>query len=370
MKIAFVTGGGDCAGINSAISRAILHGANKYNDTFVGIKKAFEGLAADNINDYLVELTPDDALDIFDEPSTILGSSRFAPFKEENKSWAADKMLNNLKKIGVDAIIATGGNDTVASAMGMHDINFPTIAIPKSIDNDISGTDWMLGAHTAIDFAVQAFKSTSISADTHARISVNEVMGRKAGWLAFFSGVASGADIILVPEKSFTLASLVERVKQINDEKGFANLVVSEGANFSQDDPIFKSAVAEDATDQILKAMLSEEPEIDPHGNTKLGGAGIIIQRLLVKELGVGLSHVRQSNIGFGLRGLRPNAFDINIGQRFGRHASELLHSGNSGLMVGIRGMKIINLPMIDALPQYTLDAMDDQELKDLGVFF
>lgn len=370
MKIAFVTGGGDCAGINSAIARAVLHGAAKYGDTFVGVKKAFEGLAAENINDYLIELRPADALNIFDSPSTILGSSRFAPFSEKNNSWAADKILNNLDKIGVDAIIATGGNDTVNSALGVHKINFPIIAIPKSIDNDISGTDWMLGAHTAIDFATQVFKSTSISAETHARISVNEVMGRKAGWLAFFSGMASGADLILVPEKSFALQDLVDRVKSLNDKNEYVNIVVSEGVNFSQDDPLFKKAIQSDAKDGVLRAMLSEKPEVDPHGNTKLGGAGIIIQRILANELGVSLSRVRQSNVGFGLRGLRPNAFDINLGQRFGRKASDLLHQGTSGLMVGIRGMDIISLPMVDALPQFTLDSLDDQELLDLGVFF
>ncbi len=370
MKIAFVTGGGDCAGINSAIARAILQGETKYKNTYVGVKKAFEGLAADHVEDYVVELNSSDALKIFDTPSTILGSSRFAPFSEKNKSWAPDKMSSNLKKLGVDAIIATGGNDTVNTALGVHNINFPVIAIPKSIDNDISGTDWMLGAHTAIDFAVRSFKSTSVSAETHARISVNEVMGRKAGWLAFYAGTGSGADIILVPEKKFSLTGLVQKVKELNDKKGYVNIVVSEGINFNQRDPLFKEAVADNAADNILKAMLSEQPEIDPHGNMKLGGAGIIIQRFLAQGLGVGLSRVRQSNIGFALRGLSPNAFDINLGQRFGRQAVNLLQGNKSGLMVGIKGMLIVTVPMKDALPQYTLDAMNEDELRDLGVFF
>ena len=124
------------------------------------------------------------------------------------------------------------------------------------------------------------------------------------------------------------------------------------------------------AKDNILKAMLSEEPEFDPHGNIKLGGAGLIIQRILAQGLDLGLSRVRQSNVGFALRGLSPNAFDINLGQRFGRKAIELLHNGDSGLMVGIKGLNIVEVPMADALPQFTLNSMDDQELKDLGVFF
>ncbi len=370
MKIAFVTGGGDCAGINSALARAILHGARKYNDTFVGVRKAFEGLAAENIQDYLLELNTKDAFEIFDSPSTVLGSSRYAPFSEKNKNHAPPKILDNLKKLGVDAIIATGGNDTISSALGVHKIDFPVIAIPKSIDNDISETDWMLGASTAIDFAVKAFRSTSVSADTHARISINEVMGRQAGWLAFFSGVASGADITLVPEKGFSLQALVAKVREINDKKGFANLVVSEGTRFNADDPVFQKAASESSADKILYAMLNEKPEFDPHGNIKLGGVGMILQHLLAMELGVSLSRVRQSNLGFALRGLRPNAFDINLGQRFGRKAVELLHRGETGLMVGIRGMEITKVPMADALPQFTLDAMDEEELRDLGVFF
>jgi len=370
VKIAFLTGGGDCAGINSAIARAIIQGAGKYNDTFIGVKKAFEGLAADEVEDSVLPLDANDALRIFDSPSTILGSSRFAPFSDKNKSWAPDKMLRNLNKLGVDAIIATGGNDTVSTALGMHKIKFPIVAIPKSIDNDISCTDWMLGAHTAIDFAVKAFKSTSVSAETHARMSVNEVMGRKAGWLAFFAGVGSGADIILVPEKNFSLSALMTRVRELNDKRGYVNLVVSEGVNFNQSDPIFKKAVAANSADDTLRAMLTEQPEIDPHGNMKLGGVGIIIQRFIAQELGVGLSRVRQSNVGFSLRGLAPNAFDINLGQRFGRSAVNLLHEKKSGLMVGVRGMEIITVPMADALPQFTLNAINDEELRDLGVFF
>ena len=159
-------------------------------------------------------------------------------------------------------------------------------------------------------------------------------------------------------------------MKQLNDKNGHVNIVVSEGTNFNQSDPLFKEAVADKTADNILKAMLTEQPEIDPHGNMKLGGAGIIIQRFLALGLGVGLSRVRQSNIGFTLRGLPPNAFDINLGQRFGRAAVNLLHENKSGLMVGIRGMEIVTMPIKDALPQYTLDAMNEDELRDLGVFF
>ncbi|MDZ7723320.1 MAG: 6-phosphofructokinase [candidate division KSB1 bacterium] len=370
MKIAFVTGGGDCAGINSALARAVLHGAGQYGDTFVGIQKAFEGLAADDISAYAVDLTPQKALEFFDAPSTILGSSRFAPYNNASSGAAADKIKENLKKIGVDAIMATGGNDTVLSALGAHESGVQVIAVPKSIDNDISGTDWMLGAHTAIDAAARAFKSASVSAKTHSRISINEVMGRKAGWLAFFSGTASGADFILVPEKTFQLQSLIQDVKQRFDQQGYVNIVASEGMNINPNDPVYKQAVSDNADDLVLKAMLTEKPETDPHGNIKLGGIGMILQRILVGGMNVKMSLVRQSNVGFTLRGLHPNAYDVNLGQRFGRKAVELLHAGESGYMVGVHGMNIRTVPMKEALPQFTLNAMDEDELVSLGVYF
>ncbi len=167
MKIAFVTGGGDCAGINAAIARSILHGINKHGAEFVGVEKAFEGLSSDSINEYLIPLSTHDAARMLDAPSTILGSSRFAPFKGKNRTWAPHRIKENLDQKGIDAIIATGGNDTIGSALDMHEFGIPIIAIPKSIDNDISGTDWMLGANTAIDFAVAAFRSAAVSAETH-----------------------------------------------------------------------------------------------------------------------------------------------------------------------------------------------------------
>jgi len=370
MKIAFLTGGGDSAGINAALAQAILSGTRKHGATFIGIKKAFEGLTADNVEDYCLELGEGLAKKIFNTPSTILGSSRFAPFSEKNRTWAPEKIRANCRRLGIDAIIATGGNDTIKTSLGVHDLGIPVIAVPKSIDNDISCTDWMLGANTAVEFATKAFTSAAVSAETHARLSINEVMGREAGWLAFLTGVGTCADLILVPEKNFSLDALVERVARIKKEKGFVNIIVSEGIRLNREDPLLHRALAPDAKDQVLKAMLSEEPDFDPHGNMSLGGAGIIIQRLLSLGLGCRLSNIRQSNIGFALRGLAPNAFDINLGQRFGRKAMDLLSQGESGLMTAIHSRNIIAVPIADALPQNNLNGVDEDELKDFGVFF
>jgi ATP-dependent phosphofructokinase / diphosphate-dependent phosphofructokinase len=370
MNIAFITGGGDSAGINSAIARSILHGTTRYNDTFIGIEKAFEGLSSREIGKFIRPLGGENAASIFDSPSTILGSSRFAPFGEKNRSWAPGTIIENCRSRGIDAIIATGGNDTLSSALGVHGLGIPIIAVPKSIDNDISGTDWMLGANTAVDFAVKAFRSTAVSAETHARINVNEIMGRSAGWLAYLVGIGSGADVILVPEKSFTMDGLVARVGEIFERKGFVNIIAAEGTGFRLDDPLVARYAGAESPDRILAAMLAEKPEYDPHGNVKLGGAGMVLQRLLAHGMGLPLSSIRHSNIGFALRGLQPNAFDINLGQRFGRKAIDILHEGRSGLMTGIRGNAIVSVPLAEALPQCTLDTVDEAELRDFGVFF
>ncbi len=193
---------------------------------------------------------------------------------------------------------------------------------------------------------------------------------RRAGWLAYLTGISTKAALITVPDKAFSLHALVDRVKQLQDQNQFVNIVVSEGINFNQEDPLFKKALRPESEDQVLRAMLSVKPEYDEHGNIKLGGVGVIIQRILAMGLECSLSAIRQSNIGFSLRGLTPNAFDIILGQRFGHQAMELLMDRQSGIMVGIRGKEIVSVPMKEALPQYTLDALSNEELDAFGVFF
>lgn len=367
-KVAFMTGGGDCAGINSFIAACVKQGITKYNAEFVGIKKAFEGACSDRIEDHLVplDLTAVDGLEA--KPSTILESSRFNPFSKENvEKGFPQKLLANLQKIGVDAVLATGGNDTIKSGMGLNNLNFPVISAPKSIDNDVSGTDTMLGYKTAIAFGATAVRSTAESAKTHRRISLVEVMGREAGWLTLEMGIAAGADIILIPEKPIDLGKLCERIAEINKKQQYVNIVVAEGVRFRQDDPVLLKAKAESP---VVKALVEEDLGIDSHGNPKLGGVGQILRRVIKVQLGLKkLEDVRATDLGFTLRGLPPIADDIVLGTRFGVTAVDLLFNGVSGKMVGLQGSKIVTVNFPDALVQKQVD-WSDSDLQSVGVVF
>jgi 6-phosphofructokinase len=366
-KIAFMTGGGDCAGINAFIAACVRQGITKYQAEFVGIKKAFEGACSDRIEDHLVplDLAAINGLEV--KPSTILESSRFNPFSKENTEQGyPQKLLANLKKIGVDAVLATGGNDTIKSGMGLNNLNFPVISAPKSIDNDVSGTDTMLGFKSATAFGATAVRSTVESARTHRRISIVEIMGREAGWLTLEIGMAAGADIILIPEKPVDLKKLCDRIGMINSRQKYVNIVVAEGVRFHQDDPVLLKLKSESP---VVKALVEEDLGIDSHGNPKLGGVGQILRRIIRVQLGLKkLEDVRATDLGFTLRGLTPVADDIVLGTRFGITAVDLLFSGISGKMVGLQGNKIATVEFPDALVQKKVN-WSDADLLSAGVF-
>lgn len=366
-KIAFVTGGGDCAGINAFIAAAVRRGMEGYGAEFVGIRKAFEGATSDRIEEHLIPLGKDEIVGLENQPSTILASSRFNPFSDENRSRNyPQKLLDNLKKIGVDAVLATGGNDTIKSAMGLAEMGFPVVAAPKSIDNDVSGTDIMLGFKTAVAFGAAAFRSTVASARTHRRISLVEIMGREAGWLALEIGLAGGADLILIPERPVDLEDLMGRIHEIYRRQGYVNIAVAEGTKMRADDPVLLEARAEIP---VVKALLEEDLGRDAHGNPKLGGIGQILRRIICRQLGLKkIENVRATDLGFTLRGLPPVADDVILGTRFGYAAVDYLFAGVTGKMTGLQGTRIVPVPFADALVQKTVD-WPEQELKNAGVY-
>lgn len=365
-KIGFMTGGGDCAGINAFLAACIRHGSAEYGLEFVGIRRAFEGACADRIEDFLLPLTAADAVGLEKEPSTILESSRLFPWSEVNKAAGLpDKLRANLEKAGIDAVLATGGNDTIKSTKYLAEMGIPAIAAPKSIDNDVSGTDTMLGFKTAVAFGAQAVRSTVESAKTHRRISLVEIMGREAGWLALESGIGGGADMILIPEKPLDLGRVCARIAEIKKRQGYANIVVAEGARLLPTDPVLQ-AVRE--KDPVVLALTGEDLGKDAHGNPKLGGVGQILRRIIRHQLGLKkIEDVRATDLGFTLRGLAPVADDVILGTRFGYAAVDLLMSGQSGFIVGLQGTKIVRVPFETALVQKTVD-WSEQELRNAGV--
>ncbi|HEX2955144.1 MAG TPA: ATP-dependent 6-phosphofructokinase [Bacillota bacterium] len=365
-KIAFMTGGGDCAGINAFIAAAVRQGSFGHQAEFVGIRKAYEGAVSDNIEEHLLPLHVDEIVGLENKPSTILESSRFNPFSADNVAKGyPQKLLANLSKIGVDAILSTGGNDTVKSGMNLSKMGFPIICAPKSIDNDVSGTDTMLGYKSAISFGATAVKSTVETARTHRRISLVEIMGREAGWLTLEIGIAAGVDLIVIPEYPLDLAKFCASVKEIYERKHYVNIVLAEGAKFRRDDPILLKAENESP---VVKALIEEDLGSDSHGNPKLGGVGQILRRVIRHQLGLKkIEDVRATDLGFTLRGLEPVADDVVLGTRFGVRAVEDLFRGESGFMLGIQGGCIKKVPFEEALKQKTVD-WPTEELKSLGV--
>jgi len=367
-KIALITGGGDCPGINAFLASTVRRGNSAYNAEFVGVKNAFGGLAADDPEQYLLPLKTEDVIGLENQSSTILESSRFNPFTDANIARGyPQKILNNLDRLGVEGILGTGGNDTILCAQHLANMDFPIVMAPKSIDNDVSGTDVMLGFRTAIYFGAQAARSTADSARAHRRISLVEVMGRHAGWLALEIGVASGADLITIPERPVDLAEYCAEVKRIYRKYSCANLVVAEGTSISYNDPVIVRAKKES---EVVRSLLEEAPELDAFGNPKLGGISQILRRILKIELGLEkIEEVRSTDLGFTLRGLTPLADDIILGIRFGIKAADiLLGEERSGVMVGIHGLEIKDVPFEQALKPKIVNR-PDKELEALGVF-
>jgi len=367
-RIGFMTGGGDCAGINAFLAACIRRGSGGYGLEFVGIRRAFEGACADRIEDFLMPLTAREAVGLEKEPSTILESSRLFPWSEANKAAGLpDKLLANLRKAGIEAILATGGNDTIKSTKHLSEMGIPAIAAPKSIDNDVSGTDTMLGYKTAIAFGAAAVRSTAESARTHRRISLVEIMGREAGWLALEIGIAGGADVVLIPEKPLDLTRVCARIAGLNKKQSYVNIVVAEGARLLPFDPVLQSSREKDP---VVMALTGEDLGKDAHGNPKLGGVVQILRRIIKHQLGLKkLEDVRATDLGFSLRGLAPAADDIVLGTRFGYAAVDLLMAGQSGFMVGLQGTKIAKVPFEQALVQKTVD-WSEQELRNAGVMW
>jgi len=367
-KFALITGGGDCPGINAFLASVVRRGNKEYGAEFVGIRNAFAGLAADNLEDYLVPLDTDRVVGLENRSSTILESSRFNPFTEKNiEKGYPEKILHNLDKLGIDGILGTGGNDTILSALRFESRGLPTVMAPKSIDNDVSGTDVMLGFRTAIAFGAQAARSTADSAKAHRRISLVEVMGRQAGWLALEIGAASGADVITIPECPVDLGEFCSEVERIYKENSYVNIVVAEGTSIPYNDPVIENAKKKS---DLVRCLMEETPELDAFGNPKLGGVSQILRRVLRLELGLKkIEEVRTTDLGFTLRGLAPSADDIILGIRFGIRAADiLLDEKRSGFMVGIHGLEIREVSYEYALKPKTVNR-SNRELKALGVF-
>ena len=327
--IGVLTGGGDCPGLNAVI-RAVVKASNKYNYSVLGIRNGWKGIIEGEVE----PLTDFSVTGILPKGGTIIGTSRTNPFNNEDH---VQHMLANIKKFGIHALVVIGGDDTLSVAARLHEIHIPVIGIPKTIDNDISCTDYTFGFDTAVSIVTDAIDRLHTTAESHHRIMILEVMGRHAGWIATVSGIAGGADQILIPEVPFDIEEVCEGLRsRYNRGKKFSIVVVAEGAK------------PKNMTDFVTSSGRKDE-----FGHEQLGGIGQILGREIEKRIN---AETRVTVLGHVQRGGSPTAHDRVLATRYGVTAVEELHKGNYGVMVALHGDRIVTVPITDAIHQKTVD--------------
>jgi len=326
-----LTGGGDCPGLNAVI-RAVERAGIKYEFETLGIRNGWQGLIDGDVE----PLTDYSVSGILPKGGTILGTSRTNPFK---KTSDFQKIKSNIKKYGIHALIVIGGDGTLSAARDMAKQGISVVGIPKTIDNDICGTDMTFGFDTAVSTVTEAIDRLHTTAESHHRIIVVEVMGRNVGWIAVMAGIAGGADEILIPEVHFTMDGVCKKLQDRYDAgKKFSIVVIAEGAH-----------------EKDLGLPSVPENERDECGHAKFIGVGNILGRELERRLGI---ETRVTILGHVQRGGSPTAFDRILATRFGVAAVQLVHAGEFGKMVALQGNRIISIPLESAVNQ--LKKVDD----------
>lgn len=343
--VGILTGGGDCPGLNAVIRAAVRKGITNYNYRFKGIQKGWKGMMDCDWE----PLSLDEISGILPKGGTILGTSRTNPFKQED---GGDIVIENMRRMKLDALIAIGGEDTLGVANKLHSLDVPVIGVPKTIDNDLSGTDYTFGFDTAVNIVTEAIDRIHTTAESHNRVMVIEVMGRHSGWIALHAGLAGGADMILIPEQKYTVEEIIDTIEKRHARgKDFSIVVVSEGV-----------VIQEKGQDG---EFIVQESGLDDFGHVKLGGVGQLVCDEVEKRTGF---EARVTVLGHLQRGGTPTAFDRVLGTRFGIAAIDLVNDGKSGQMVSLQGNEIVPIPLSEAVD--TLKIVDQKFYDIARVFF
>ncbi len=339
MKIGILTGGGDCPGLNPVI-RAVVRKADNSGDEVLGIKYGWKGLLEKDV----LPLDQFSVSGILHKGGTMLGTSRTNPYKQDNGS----KILHeNFKELGLDALIAVGGEDTLGVANKLYEEGLNIVGVPKTIDNDLSATDFTFGFDTAVNTVMDCIDRLHTTAESHNRVMVVEVMGRHAGWIAGYSGIAGGADYILIPEIPTDIDDVCNSLKERHRKgKKFSIVVVSEGATLTNN------------------ALFTQEKKLDPFGHVRLGGIGQALGGLIEEKTGF---ETRVTVLGHIQRGGSPTAFDRILGTRYGVKAYDLVKQEKFGTMTALRGTKITSVSLNEATTK--LKTMD-MEFYDIAKIF
>ncbi|MDD5665128.1 MAG: ATP-dependent 6-phosphofructokinase [Candidatus Omnitrophica bacterium] len=324
-KIGILTGGGDCPGLNPVIRAAVRKGLLEGYE-FLGIKDGWKGL----VENMTMPLDINVVSGILHKGGTILGTSRTNPYKKEG---GLQRVKDNFKKMGLSALIAIGGEDTLGVASKLVDDGLTNIVgVPKTIDNDLSSTDYTFGFDTALNIVTECIDRLHSTAESHHRVIVVEVMGRHAGWIAVEAGIAGGADVTLIPEVPINIEEVCNTVtKRHSRGKNFSIVVVAEGAQFAD------------------KGMVLQEQKLDAFGHVRLGGIGEALAGEIEKRTGF---ETRVSVLGHIQRGGAPTAFDRVLATRLGIKAVELIKGKKFGRMVALQGIKVVDVPLKDAVKE------------------
>ena len=341
MRVGILTGGGDCPGLNAVIRAVVRKGERHYGDQLLGFRDGWKGV----IEGLTMPLDVERCRGILPRGGTILGSSRTNPYKVDG---GAERVKETLETFGVDALVAIGGEDTLGVAHKLSNDGVQVVGVPKTIDNDLSATEVTFGFHTAVQVATDAIDRLHTTAESHDRVLVCEVMGRHAGWIATYAGIAGGAAEVLVPEEEFDIDEVCGFLKHRHEAGRYASIVV----------------VAEGAKPKEGTLAL-QSGETDAFGHVRLGGIGQLLAEEIEKRTGF---ETRVTVLGHIQRGGTPTAFDRVLATRFGLHAIDAIHDGDFGKMVALNGTDIARVDLSAATDE--LKTVPVERYNESEVFF
>jgi ATP-dependent phosphofructokinase / diphosphate-dependent phosphofructokinase len=341
MRIGVLTGGGDCPGLNAVIRAVVRKGIDGYGDQLVGFRDGWRGV----LDDAFDELTIESTRGILPRGGTILGSSRTNPTKREGGVEAVEATLERHR---LDGLIAIGGEDTLGAANRLREAGVNVIGVPKTIDNDLGATDQTFGFDTALQVATEAIDRLHTTAESHHRILVVEVMGRNAGWIALHSGIAGGADVILIPEIPFDIEEVCRLIGRRHGRGRYFSIVVAA-----------EGAIPKEGT------MSVSTGELDEFGHPRLGGIGQVLEKEIEARTGF---ETRATVLGHVQRGGTPTAFDRVLATRLGLAAVEAAHAGRWGTMTALRSTEIQLVELADAVAE--VRRVPVSEYESFGVLF
>jgi 6-phosphofructokinase 1 len=325
MRIGVLTGGGDCPGLNAVIRAVVVTGHSVHGDETVGFIDGWRGV----MEGRTLALDPDGCEGLLAQGGTVLGTSRTNPFATD---YGPERVLATLSELGVDALVAIGGDDTLGVARRLGPLGVSAVGVPKTIDNDLSGTEVTFGFITAVQTATEALDRLHTTAESHHRVIVCEVMGRHAGWIATYAGIAGGANEILVPEVPFDLGEVCDRLSRRHQRGRYSSIVV-----------VSEGAMPAEGPDRQAATEATSPKSVDAFGHARLGGIGEWVSGEIERRTGY---ESRVTTLGHIQRGGTPTAYDRVLATRFGVAAVDAVHDGAFGQMVALQGGEIVRVPL------------------------